>query len=249
MLSRFIPYGVKLMIRQNQRKLRDKKTGAKKLFATAVDKIEVAHFTPLVTLKQPIYYNPLSANKIENIKIAQQKIENILIHPNQIFSFWELVKKPTKKDGYKSGRNIIGDALQEDIGGGLCQISGIIYHLALIAGVKIIERHNHTIDLYTEENRYTPIGTDATVVYGFKDVRFQNSTDSILSLQFEISDIEFTATLLAEKLVPLYDLRFERTDSTGYREVKTFRSNRNLESTAAYNFAQEEFVNLSRYKL
>ena len=249
MISRYIPYGVKLFIRQNQRRLRDKKTGAAKMFAKVKDNKLTAEFVKIVAIKQPIHYNPLAANKVENIKIAQKKIENILIHPNQIFSFWELVKKPSKKDGYKSGRNIIGDSLQEDIGGGLCQISGIIYHLALVGGLEIIERHNHTIDLYTEENRYTPIGTDATVVYGFKDIRFKNSTNVVLSFQFDINPNQFTATLLAKNKISLYTLRYERVDTEGIRDVKTFRSLRNNDSDNEYNFASEEFVNLSRYKL
>jgi len=60
-----------------------------------------------------------------------------------------------------------------DYGGGLCQLSGIIYHAVLEAGLEILERHPHSLDIYTATTRYTPLGSDAAVVYGHKDLRFK----------------------------------------------------------------------------
>ena len=151
-----------------------------------------------------------------------------------------MVKKPSKRDRYNFGRNIIGNKLQEDIGGGLCQVSGIIYHLALLSGMEIIERHNHTIDLYKEDERYTQIGTDATVVFGYKDIRFRNSAKSPISFSFDVNESEFSATILAEQQLPEYKLRFVREEFQDYRTVKTYRINSNNE---------ESYINLSRYKL
>ena len=46
---------------------------------------------------------------------------------------------------------------------------GAIFHLALLfLKLEIIERHQHSVDIYTEENRYTPLGTDASVFLGTK---------------------------------------------------------------------------------
>ena len=240
MVSRVIPNSIKVVIRQLQRRRSDKKSGIQSQFAKLENPSLKKSFSSIISVTQPIHFNPLSSNKVENIKIAIKKIEPIVIQPNQIFSFWELVKKPSKKDGYKSGRNIIGDKLQEDIGGGLCQVSGIIYHLALLSGMEIVERHNHTIDLYKEEERYTPIGTDATVVFGYKDVRFKNSTSSALSFSFEVGESQFSSILLADKKLPVFRLRFIREEFSDYRTVKTYRINSNNE---------ESYINLSRYKL
>jgi len=182
MIKKYIPKKAKLRLKVFLRKWKDNFNGTAKRFA--VEKRTIPH-TYTLEFEQPIHYNPLAQNKIENIKLAAAQIEPIIINQNDIFSFWELVGNPTKESGYKTGRNIIGDHLQEDIGGGLCQISGIIYHLALSAGLKIDERFCHTIDLYEEDKRYTPIGTDATVVYGYKDVRFVNNKKQSFKFSFE----------------------------------------------------------------
>lgn len=240
MINKIIPNSIKVIIRQIQRERIDKKTGVKSQFAKQENLTLKKSFSEIISVSQPIHYNPLSGNKVENIKIAIKKIEPIVIQPNQVFSFWELVKKPSKKDGYKSGRNIIGDKLQEDIGGGLCQVSGILYHLALLSGMEIIERHNHTIDLYKEDERYTPIGTDATVVFGYKDIRFKNTSNQSISFSFDVNESKFSATLLAEKKLPEYKLRFVREEFKDYRTVKTYRINSDNE---------ESYINLSRYKL
>jgi len=240
MIINIIPNSIKVIIRQFQRERNDKKTGLKSQFANQENTSLKKTLTNLISVTQPIRFNPLSLNKVENIKIAIKKIEPIIIQPNQVFSFWELVKQPSKKEGYKTGRNIIGNKLMEDIGGGLCQVSGIIYHLALLSGLEIIERHNHTIDLYKEDERYTPIGTDATVVFGYKDIRFRNSTNSPLSFSFDVNESQFSAAILAEQQLPEYKLRFVREEFQDYRTVKTYRINSDNE---------ESYINLSRYKL
>lgn len=45
-------------------------------------------------------------NKAINIDLACKKINGVLIHPGEVFSFWLLVGKTTKKKGYKDGRVI-----------------------------------------------------------------------------------------------------------------------------------------------
>ena len=106
--------------------------------------------------------------------------------------------------------------------------------------MEIIERHNHTIDLYKEDERYTPIGTDATVVFGYKDIRFKNTSNIPLAFSFEVDKSSFSAKLLAEKKLPEYKLRFVREEFNDYRTVKTYRINSDNE---------ESYINLSRYKL
>jgi vancomycin resistance protein VanW len=162
-----------------------------------------------------------------NIELAMKEIQQIVIQPNQIFSFWHIVGNPTKEKGYKTGRNIIGDRLKEDIGGGLCQVSGMIYHLALIAGMEIVERHNHTLDLYKEDGRYTPLGADATVVFGYKDIRFKNTSTAPIYFNFNVSETNFIGTIFSPENIPTYELNFERKEFEVYRTIETYRYNDN----------------------
>lgn len=240
MIRKLIPKSIKLFIRLNQRNRRDRKLGLNKLFARITSKDLPANLISIAQIEQPIFYNPLAANKVENIQIAIDQVKRVEIAPGQIFSLWKIIGKPSTKKGYKSGRNIIGDSLQEDIGGGLCQVSGMIYHLALASGMEIIERHNHTLDLYEENKRYSPLGADASVVYGYKDIRFKNTLIQPVYLDFEVDQESFTGRMKSSLEAPVYNIRFEREEFETYRTIKTYRS---LDNNT------EEYLNLSKYLL
>jgi len=160
-------------------------------------------------------------NKIHNLRIGIDKIEAYAILPGQTFSFWRAVGKPDAKNGYRQGRNIIGGELREDYGGGLCQLSGIMYHTALLAGLHVTERYNHSVDIYREEDRFTPLGADATVVYGHKDLRFKNNFPFPLRFQFVLKEHEIECRLLTPEKVSPRELIFERTDHETHKTVYT----------------------------
>jgi len=241
MIRKLIPKEIKRQIRLVQRKTSDKKKGIDLKFVQKNQNHDVESLTfPISEIRQPIFYNPLSANKVDNIRLAIKEISAVSIAPGNIFSFWYLLGNPTQKKGYKKGRNIIGDSLQEDIGGGLCQVSGMLYHLALVSGLEILERHNHTLDLYEEDKRYTPLGADATVVYGYKDFRFKNNFDVPIRLTFEVDQISFIGHLLAGSALPKCNVRFDRKDYPNKRTIETYRAIENQ---------QEVFINQSTYLL
>ena len=112
---------------------------------------------------------------MHNLKLAIQSIESVDILPREIFSFWKIVGNPSKRNGFIGSRSIINGQVTNSIGGGLCQLSGLVYYLSLKSGLEILERHNHSMDIYTEETRFTPLGSDATVVYGYKDLKIRNN--------------------------------------------------------------------------
>jgi vancomycin resistance protein VanW len=216
----YVPRSIKRFLRLQQRKARDRSTGLDRRFATSKN-AEVPRDVVLAEIRQPIRYNPLSANKVDSIRIAIGHIEAITIHPGEIFSFWEVVGRPTARRGFKSGRTIVGGRLEEDIGGGLCQVSGMIYHLALSTGMKIIERYSHTLDLYDEDTRYTPLGADAGVVFGYKDLRFENPLSAPVGLTFSVDQRAFVGRLQSDRSFPRYDIVFEREDHGSHRTVQT----------------------------
>lgn len=170
---KYIPYGIRLKIKRALRHCADWRSGYLPRFAKKETQTPTLPFHLKVT--QPVYNSYLFENKVKNINRAGKSIKKITIHPNEIFSFWHTIGRPSAENGFLKGRNILDGVLKEDYGGGLCQLAGIIYHTALIAGLEIIERHNHSIDLYEEKDRYTPLGADATVVYGYKDLRIVNN--------------------------------------------------------------------------
>lgn len=125
-----------------------------------------------IELSQEIKPSETIVEKLFNIQTTSKKI-NTYILPGEIFSFWKIVGSPNGV--LKKSRSIINGEIINETGGGICQVSGIIYHVSILAGLEILERYNHSIDIYTEETRFAPLGTDATVVYGYKDLRIKNT--------------------------------------------------------------------------
>jgi len=148
---------------------------------------EIACAKP-IRLEQRIMPSPLYENKLTNIRRAIALLNHNLIAPDEYWSFWHRIRCPDAKNGFVSGRNLVNGQLTEQTGGGLCQISSMIYHLALLAGLTVTERHAHSMDIYTEAQRFTPLGSDATVVWGFKDLRLRNPHPFAVAMRFAIVD-------------------------------------------------------------
>lgn len=108
----------------------------------------------------------------------------------------------------------------QDVGGGVCQVSGLIYHVSLLAGLVIEERHNHSIDLYTDETRFSPLGLDATVVFGYKDLRIQNKYSFPIKFEFLIADHTIEIKLISSEEIPLQQLKIDLTENLDFKFVK-----------------------------
>jgi vancomycin resistance protein VanW len=125
-----------------------------------------------------IYYTSLEnkeENTIYNIRLASEVINGILVKPQEIFSFNKYVGPAEKADGYKESTIIANGVFVNGYGGGICQVSSTLYNAVLLANLPIVERYNHSV--YGEATEYVPLGQDAAIFYGFKDLRFKNNSD------------------------------------------------------------------------
>ncbi len=191
-------------------------------------------YTYSICVSQEIKASPSIENKLFNLSRASSMINEYVIMPHEVFSFWHVIGDPKK--GFKKGRVIIKGKVSEETGGGLCQVSGLIYHVSLLAGLEIIERHNHSIDLYTDETRYTPLGTDATVVYGYKDLRVKNNNPFPVSFQLLPGTDSIEIELLSPKPIREHVLSFniERDENSTY--VRIVDEENNVLSQSRYKF-------------
>jgi len=114
-------------------------------------------------------------NTIYNIKLSSEVINGILVKPQEIFSFNEYVGPAEKADGYKESTIIANGVFVNGYGGGICQVSSTLYNAVLLANLPIVERYNHSV--YGEATKYVPLGQDAAIFYGFKNLRFENNSD------------------------------------------------------------------------
>ena len=143
--------------------------------------------------------------------------------PNGILSFWAAVGEPVERNGFHLGRSIRSDAAGADIGGGLCQISGLLYETGLRAGLEIVERQPHSQDLYTDETRFTALGLDATVVWGHKDVRLRNNTKHEVAFSFDVTTDDISARLWSERPMEIAQVSIVDEASPGVRKVAVYR--------------------------
>ncbi|HAJ33835.1 MAG TPA: hypothetical protein DCK79_10850 [Candidatus Atribacteria bacterium] len=114
-------------------------------------------------------------NTIYNIKLASEVINGILVKPQNIFSFNKYVGPAEKADGYKESTIIANGVFVNGYGGGICQVSSTLYNAALLANLPIVERYNHSV--YGEATKYVPLGQDAAIFYGYKNLKFKNNSD------------------------------------------------------------------------
>ncbi|MFM7014782.1 MAG: VanW family protein [Bacteroidota bacterium] len=199
---------VKLFIKIHSKKLDDLLHGNHKRFS--ILNTNFNDFKYELVVEQEIMPSPTFESKVFNLATASNLISKHLILPGQIFSFWKIVGNPNKI--FKKGRTIQNGKIKEDVGGGICQVSGVVYYLCLISGLEVTERYNHSVDLYNDETRFAPLGTDATVVYGYKDLRFKNNLNTPIKIDIIVEGNKITGRLLSQKKLVVNELNYEIQD-------------------------------------
>lgn len=173
---------------------------------------------------QPIRVTETVAAKRHNLWLASRLVDGVAVFPGETFSFWALVGRPTQGNGFERSRALVRGRLEESAGGGLCQLSGMLYALALRAGLPIRERHAHSVDLYDDRTRYAPLGADATVVWGRKDLRFANDLGSALAFCVRVERHQIRVALCSRAPVALREVEHRVVERGGrYVTVLTLR--------------------------
>jgi vancomycin resistance protein VanW len=145
------------------------------------------HHTPLLRkLKEVDMW--LQYNKIKNLQIAIRRLNKITIYPGETFSYWKLIGNPTKRKGYVEGMVLFYGGFKPGIGGGLCQLSNLIYWLTLHTPLVVTERHRHSYDVFPDVNRTQPFGSGATCSYNYLDLQIYNPTDQPYQLIVHMDD-------------------------------------------------------------
>ncbi|PKL40521.1 MAG: hypothetical protein CVV44_02645 [Spirochaetae bacterium HGW-Spirochaetae-1] len=119
----------------------------------------------------------------QNIAIACESLNGHVIVADQVFSFNERVGEGSSQNGYREGSVLYQDTLVMESGGGICQVSSTLFNALLLAGFQIVERHRHY-----QPVTYVPLGLDATIKYGKKDLRMKNTLTGNVTLRVILND-------------------------------------------------------------
>ncbi len=137
---------------------------------------ERASGTVLISFETPIL--DYSKGRITNIKLAIKKLNGCVIPSGETFSFNDTVGPRTMKRGFKKAVIFVDGEKVQELGGGICQVSSTIYNAVLDAGLEVVERHPHQLEV-----NYVPPDRDATVFYGRLDFKFRNNIEKDLRME------------------------------------------------------------------
>ena len=171
----------------------------------------------------------LQEGKAENIRLASGKINGIIIHPGEVFSFWKTVGKTTRRKGYQDGRIIVGNQIKPGLGGGLCNLGNTIHWLVLHSPLEVTEFHSHSDALAPDEGIRVPFSSGTSVCYNSVDYRFRNNTDQDVQILVWCENEKLYAELRSEREYPWeYQLveenhHFAKKGAKYYRISKIYR--------------------------
>ena len=108
----------------------------------------------------------------QNVRLALEKVNGLIVKPNEEVSFNKLTGPHTLENGYKVATIIYNSRFVDGVGGGICQASTTLYNALLQAGIEITEVNKHTLPV-----KYVPLALDAMVSEYISDLKFKNTTD------------------------------------------------------------------------
>lgn len=172
-------------------------TWARKRPGERLPVVMFSHATPLLRqLKDVDMW--LQHNKVQNLKIAVSLLDGVVIRPGETFSYWRLLGKPTARRGFVPGLQLDQGQLKTAIGGGLCQMSNLIFWMVLHSPLTIVERWRHSYDVFPDVNRTQPFGSGATCAYNYIDLQLRNDTEQDIQLNLWLSEEHLHGSLSSE---------------------------------------------------
>lgn len=207
------------------------------------------HETPMRRATIP-YTEEIQKGKENNVALAGNLIDGIVIQPSQTFSWHHAVGPTIEKRGFLLGPEMHGGKLEDGWGGGCCSVSNMLYLIALQAGLTITERHRHGLDLFPDHGRTVPFACGATVFYTQADLRFMNPHNFPVQLKLWVEENKLTGQILCESdpgtRYEIYEAEhnFHRESEVTVRENRIRR--RQLDSTGSVVADVEVAHNVAR---
>lgn len=137
-------------------------------------------------------------NKVFNLKLTAKKLDGMIIRPGETFSFWKAVRYADKETPYRDGLTVINGKLMTTSGGGLCQMSNLLFELFLHSPLRIAERRGHGKKEFPDPGT-SLAGTDATVSEGWIDLKVENRQQQAYQIKIDFDEERIYGFLRTEK--------------------------------------------------
>ena len=158
--------------------------------------LQASHKTPLLRHLRGEDME-LQRNKVVNLRLAVEKLDGVLLRPGETLSYWRLIGKPSARRGYLPGMVLFLGRIGSDVGGGLCQLSNLIFWMTLHTDLTVVERYRHSHDVFPDAHRSQPFGTGATCAYPHRDLMLRNDTQETYQLRLWVGEKNLEGQWLA----------------------------------------------------
>lgn len=160
-------------------------------------------------------FDPNNKSRYQNVVLASEKINKILVHADAVFSFNQSVGLRLPEYGYKEAPVLVDGKLLLDWGGGVCQVSTTLYNTALLADMQIEERSSHF-----QPPSYVPLGQDATVADNLLDFKFKNISPYNIYITSEISNNQIIVSIFGKQIANSAEIHIETASKNlGYNTI------------------------------
>lgn len=173
--------------------------------------LQASHETPLLRQLRGEDME-LQRNKVVNLRLAVEKLDGVLLRPGESLSYWRLIGKPSARRGYLPGMVLFLGCIGSDVGGGLCQLSNLIFWMTLHTDLTVVERYRHSHDVFPDAQRTQPFGTGATCAYPHRDLMLRNDTQETYQLRLRVGEKNLEGEWLATA-PPLHRFEIQERDA------------------------------------
>ncbi len=140
-------------------------------------------------------------NKVINLSLAIKKLDRVIIKPGEVFSYWVLIGRLSRRKGYTYGIELFNGTFRPGIGGGLCQLSNLLFWIFSHSDLTLTKRYRHSYDVWADSGRTQPFGSGATCFYPFMDLEVRNDTSQTFQLHLNLDEVFLHGELFSDKEV------------------------------------------------
>lgn len=136
-----------------------------------------------------------NAGRNENLRLGCLNINGTVLKPGDVFSANVGLGPQTLDAGYKMAAVYANGKVEQDVAGGVCQVTTTLYNAVIFSELEIVERHGHSLTV-----GYVPLGRDAAVAGTYKDLKFKNNTEYPVYIEMYLSNGNVVANIFGHEI-------------------------------------------------
>lgn len=133
------------------------------------------------------YSSDLGTERAHNVEVGIRLMNNTIVAPGDDFSFNRAIGSIAANSDFRGGSAIVAGVIQDEFGGGICQVTTTAFRAAIMAGLPITEWYPHTYRLSGYERDNWGPGFDASILQPdwqpadkWADFKFTNNTGNYI---------------------------------------------------------------------